>query len=146
MAHLVGDEHAHLVVVEQLDRGGMQDDERLVDAVRAGVHERGLRHVELRHLGPVEGGADLGVQCPEAGILLGPDPDGIALEQQADATLAAEHGEDLLDHFLRAGNAAQGLERRAIGGVLPGRRRCRGRSGASGRREWTTTWRASIQG
>ena len=49
-----------------------------------------------------------------------PDAHGIALEEQPDAALAADHGEDLPDDFLGAGNAAEGLEGRAVGGVLPG--------------------------
>ena len=57
MAELVGNENPELFLVEQLDRGGVEHDERIVDAVRAGIEERRLGDVQLRDLVPVEGGA-----------------------------------------------------------------------------------------
>ena len=122
VAQLVGEEHAQLVVVEQLDRRRVDHDERLVDAVRAGVEERRLGDVELGHVGPVEGGGDLGVQVPEPGELARPDPDGVALEQEPDAALAAEQREHLADHLVHPGHRPKRLERRPVGGVLPGDR------------------------
>ena len=65
VAQLVGEQDPELVIVQQLERGRVEHDERLVDAVGAGVEERRLGDVELGHLGPVEGGADLDVQVPE---------------------------------------------------------------------------------
>ena len=117
--HLVGDQHAELLVVEQLERGRVEHDERIVDAVRAGVEHRRLRHVQLRHLGPVEGGADLDVERVGLGKLLVAGAHRVALEEQPDAALAAQDGDDLPDHVVEAGHRAHGLERGAIGGMLP---------------------------
>ena len=63
---------------------------------------------------------DLGVEVPELGELRRPDPDGVALEQQPDAALAAQQGERLPDDLVHAGDGPQGLQRGAIGRVLPG--------------------------
>ena len=72
VTQLVGQQDAELVLVQQLERGGMEHDERIVDPVRAGVEERRLGDVQLRDVRPVEGGADLDVQLPERGNWVGP--------------------------------------------------------------------------
>ena len=120
VTHLVGQQHPELVFVEQLDGGRVHHDERIVDAVGAGVEHRRLRDVQLGHHGPVEGGADFDMERVGLGELIDAGPHGVALEQEADAALAAQDGDDLPDHVVEAGNRAQGLERGAIGGVLPG--------------------------
>ena len=50
---------------------------------------------------------DLGVQVPEPGELGRPDPNRVALEQQADAPLPAQHGQDL-----RITSSTPGMARR----------------------------------
>ena len=93
MPELVGEQHAKLVVVQQLDRGRVDHDERLIDAVGAGVEERRLGDVELGHDRPVEGGDDFVVQVPERGKLRRPDADRVALKEEPHAALAAQEGE-----------------------------------------------------
>jgi hypothetical protein len=119
VTHLVGEQHAQLVVAKQLDGRGVHHDERMVDAVGAGVHHRRLRHVQLGDFGPVEGRAHLGVEVPQARKLMGSHADGIAEEEEPDATLAAEHGEDAADDVVHAGHGAKCLQGGAVGGMLP---------------------------
>ena len=59
-------------------------------------------------------------RCQSLGNCAGPIADGVALEQEPDAPLAAEQGERLPDHLVHAGDRPQRLEGGAVGRVLPG--------------------------
>ena len=58
----------------------------------------------------------------------------VALKQQPDAALTAQEGDDLAHHVVEAGHRPHGLERGAVGGMLPGHTRDlrEGDSGAGG--------------
>jgi hypothetical protein len=117
---LVGEQDPQLIIVQQLDGGGVNHDERLIDPVCAGVEKRSLRHVQLGHRGPIECGDGLVVQVPELGKLGGPDSHRVALKEQPHAPLAAQQRQGLANHLVDTGNGAQGLKGGAIGRVLPG--------------------------
>ena len=57
--------------------------------------------------------------CQSRGNWVGADADGVRLEEQPDAALAAEDGEDLPDDFIHAGDGAERLQRGTIGGMFP---------------------------
>ncbi len=97
----------------------MNDDERIVDAVRPCVEHRRLGDEELGNPLPPERGAILDVKPPQQWVLRRAHPHGIALEEEPDAPLPAEDPEDLADHLVDAGHRAQRVQRRAVGGMFP---------------------------
>src|SRR2546426_404036 len=119
---LVTEQDAHLVVVEQVQRAGVDHDERPVHPVGSRIHERGLRHEQLGPLRPVEGRKHIGVESVHSRELRRPNADRVGLEQQPDAAFAQE-ADDLLYDLVEPGHGAQRLQRGAVGGVLPGHRR-----------------------
>jgi hypothetical protein len=60
------------------------------------------------------------VEVTELGELGGTNPDCIALEQESDAPLAAEHRQHLPDQLIDSGDGSEGLQRRPVGWMLPG--------------------------
>ena len=120
VSHLVRDEGAHFLIVEHLQRGGVQDDEGIIHPVCPGVEDRSLGDEQLGNPGPVEGGAHLDVGAVQRGELGGTRLDRVGLEQEANAPLSAQECHDLADRFVETGNRPHGLERGAIGRVLPG--------------------------
>ncbi len=99
VAQFVAEQGAHLVVIEQLQRAGVDDDERPVHAEGAGVDERRLRHEQIGPHFPVHRRQHVGVECVEPRELRRAHAYGIGLEQQPDAALTDE-GEHLLHHFV----------------------------------------------
>src|SRR6266566_159229 len=115
---LVTEQDAHLVVVEQVQRAGVDHDERPVHPVGSRIHERGLRHEQLGPLRPVEGREHIGVESVHSRELRRPNADRVGLEQQPDAAFAQE-ADDLLYDLVEARNGAERLQCGAVGGVLP---------------------------
>ena len=72
VAQLVREQHPQLVVVQQLDRGRVDHDERFVDAVRAGVEERRLGDVELGDFGQSKVVVTSVWRCHSRGNWVGP--------------------------------------------------------------------------
>ncbi len=136
VTQLVSEQGEHLVVVEQLQRPGVDHDERMVHAVGPGVDKRGLRHEQLRPVGPVERGEGVRVECVHPRELRRADAHRVRLEQEADAALAQE-ADDLLDDLIEPGNGAEGLQGRPVRGVLPCDRRDLGEDLARARRRET---------
>src|SRR3990172_7739570 len=97
-------EHAELVLIEQLEGGGVYHDEWGIDPIGPGIEERGLRDIQFGYGWPVEGGGDFGVLLPEPGELGRPDANRVPLKQETNATLAAQHRQDLADQLVHAGN------------------------------------------
>ena len=106
MAKLVAQERPHLVVIEQLQRAGVDDDERPVHPVGARVDERRLGYEQLGPRVPIHRRQHVGIQLVETRELPRPDAHGVCLEQQANAALADE-SVDLLHHLVEPGNGAQ---------------------------------------
>ncbi len=119
MAELVRQQCPDFILVEDLERRSMKDDEWIVHTVCAGVEEWRLGDVQLGNLGPVEGGTHLDVPHPELGKLVGAHPDGVALKQEPNAAFATEDRQHLADHFVDARHGPQCLQGGSIGGVLP---------------------------
>ena len=119
VSQLVGQEDPELIVVQQLERRGVEHDEWIVHAVRAGVEDRGLRDVELGDVGPVERGADFDVQGPDLGELRGPHAHRVALKQEPDAPLAAQECDHLAHHVVEARHRPERLQSGPVGRVLP---------------------------
>ena len=119
---LVPEQRAHLFVIEQFERPRIDDDEGPLDTERTGIDEGRLRNEQLRPVRPVHRREDVGVELVELGKLCRADADGIGLEQQADAAFA-EEANNLLYDFIESGDRAQGLQRGAVGGMLPRNRR-----------------------
>src|SRR5690349_3863469 len=110
-----------LLLGQRVDRTGVHDDKRVVEADGAGVHEWCLRDVQLRPGRPIERLEDLGINLIEARALTRAHPNGVGQKELANAALA-EEARDLSHDFVEAGNGAQCVERGAIGGMLPGAR------------------------
>ncbi len=119
VAHLVGQQHPELVLGEELERGGVDHDERMVHPVGAGVEHRRLGDVELGNLGPVEGGDVLDVEGVEPGELVGAGAHRVPLEEEPDAALPADEGDDLPDRLVEPGHGAERLQGGTVGGMLP---------------------------
>ena len=120
VGHLVAQREAELARARQLDQRAVDHDERLVHPHRPGVGQRGLRHVERRHLG-VEHGAHRFQFPQEVGILARPHPQGLGLVVDPDVALA-EHAHHLADHGVEAGDGPQRTEGGPVGGMFPRRR------------------------
>ena len=120
VAHLVCQQHPELVVIQHLEGGGVDHGERVVDAVGPRVEDGRLGHVQLRYPRPVESAGDFRLQSPEFGELGGACADRVALEEQANAALAAEEPDHLAHYIIESGDGAQRLERCPVGRMLPG--------------------------
>jgi hypothetical protein len=105
MPELVAQDVTSLLLLQQRDRGGIQDDERLVESDGGRVDERRLRDVEVGAFGPVERLQNLAVQRVERGPLLWADEDRVREEELAHALLAEEPG-DLSDDLIESRDGA----------------------------------------
>ena len=142
VSQLVRQESPKLIVIEQLDRRRVNHDERLVDAVCAGIEEWRLGDVDLRDRRPVERRHDFVVQVPEFGKLRRTEAHRVALKEQPNPALPTHEGEHLPDHFIDSGDPAQ------ASAALRGRRgaprrppRSGGRSGEGAVRAVRWSWR-----
>ena len=119
VTELVGQQGQDFILIENFKRGRVEDDERVVDPVGAGIEDRGLRDVELGDLVPAECGAVGHMHLPEPGKLARSHADGVGLKEQADAAFTAEEGQDLSDDLVHTGNGAEGLQGRPVGRMFP---------------------------
>src|SRR5205085_1185333 len=82
-----------LFLCERVDGAGVHDDERVVEADGAGIHEWRLGDVKLGPCGPIEGLQHLGVDLIESRALAWSDANGVGEEELANPTLAEEAGD-----------------------------------------------------
>ena len=101
----MGDHISELVVFQQSHGTGVQDDERLVHAIRTGVYQRGLRHEERVLFRRVECREALLVDRIHLPELVLTHADCVRLERETNRLLA-EKAEDLLEYLIEDRNLA----------------------------------------
>ena len=116
---LVREEKAPLVIAfEEFQRARRHHDEGILVADRVGVDLRRLRDIQLRAFRPVHRGKDVRQERIELRPLNRIHLHGVGKKYLADAALGEEGGY-LAHDLIEAGYRAQGVERGAIGWVLP---------------------------
>src|SRR6185312_1443263 len=88
VTHFVAEQHALLRLIQNAERSGVYDYERLCEADRHRIDERSLRNEQIRTFRPVECFQDFHVQRMEPGPLAFVDAHGIRREQLRHSALA----------------------------------------------------------